>query len=68
MFLRIPKKHGGGKLEKLQNGQELSKDQTYEFQGITFLVQPVFREQGERTLGTALIHLMQSEAERLSTS
>ena len=66
-FFRIANKCGGENLNKPQTDQELSKSQIYELQGIFFHVQPIFQQHGERTLGTALIHLMQSDVENLST-
>lgn len=43
---------------------ELSKEQNYEFDKVSFIVTPIFRTDGERTVAAALLRLMKQETER----
>ncbi len=43
----------------------LNKSSTYKVDGKTFIVEPVFQEDGHDTLGTILIKLMRADADRL---
>lgn len=45
---------------------ELSKEQNYEFGNgkVSFIVTPIFRTDGERTVAAALLRLMKQETER----
>lgn len=43
---------------------ELSKEQNYEFGKVSFIVTPIFRKGGERTVAVALLRLMKQETER----
>ena len=43
---------------------ELSKEQNYEFGKVSFIVTPIFRTEGERTVAAALLRLMKQETER----
>ena len=45
---------------------ELSKEQNYEFGKVSFIVTPIFRTDGERTVAAALLRLMKQETERSS--
>ena len=47
---------------------ELSKEQNYEFGNgkVSFIVTPIFRTDGERTVAAALLRLMKQETERYS--
>jgi len=41
--------------------KSLDHKSTYQLDGKTFIVTPIFRQEGSDTLGTALVKLMQSE-------
>lgn len=45
---------------------ELSKEQKYEFGNgkVSFIVTPIFRKDGKRTVATTLLRLMKQETER----
>lgn len=43
-------------------GKELAASATYHIQGRTFLVEPVFQEEGAETLTSLLLNLLRAEA------
>ena len=45
--------------------RRLDKTSTYKVDGKTFIVEPVFQTEGHDTLGTILIRLMKTDADRL---
>lgn len=44
---------------------DLGKTSTYQVDGKQFIVEPVFRQDGRETIGTILVRLMQSDANRI---
>ena len=54
-------KKGDNDLKRIISNYELSKEQSYEIDGIQFVVESVFDENSNKTLGIALIHLMKSD-------
>lgn len=44
---------------------DLEKSSTYNVDGKKFIVEPVFRQDGHETIGTILVKLMQSDANRI---
>lgn len=46
---------------KISNNIHLSKTATYHFDGRSFVVTPIFRQEGHETLGCVLLKLMQTE-------
>lgn len=47
----------------LQDKNDLTHEVTYQINKTVFVVQPVFKESGEETLGMVLLKLMRSEVE-----
>ena len=43
--------------------EPLTEEQTYTIDRMVFSVQPVFKQEGNATLGTVLLRLMQNEVE-----
>ena len=48
-------------MKKDQSAENLSREQTYEVKGMLFVVQPIFKKESNKTLGVALIRLMESD-------
>ena len=44
------------------NNEHLDKTSTYHVDGKSFIVTPVFRQEGDETLGSVLLKLIQTEA------
>ena len=46
-----------------QNNHELTQQQRYKVEDITFVVEPMFKEDNSKTLSTALFFLMRDEVD-----
>ena len=43
----------------------IEEPQAYKFQNRTFIVEPVFKKDGNETIGTILMKLMQSDSKKI---
>mgnify|MGYP004469369411 FL=1 len=52
------------KTSKQAKNSPLDQQTTYQINGRSFIVQPVFKENGTNTLGSVLLRLMQADCEK----
>jgi hypothetical protein len=49
-----------------KDGKTMNAPATYIIEGKTFIAEPVFRNEGQETIGTVLIKLMKNDCEQMN--